>query len=222
MNGFSVFFNDRNQSTYILKEIFSDEVYYFKHDGDHPVIVDAGANIGIATLYFKHLYPEARITCFEPARATYKRLMDNIYYNSLNDVNAYNVALSDYEGETTFNYKPTHDGGSSLVTASGGVDETVKVEKLSKYINGNVDLLKLDVEGSEINILSDLKNNDKLHNVRSIIGEYHNYILGDARIMELCRILDKAGFVVNFKAMGNPNLRINLGEDCTMFYAKRS
>ena len=48
-----------------FKEIFVDEIYKFDSKDEEPVIYDCGANIGMSCLYFKILYPKARITAFE-------------------------------------------------------------------------------------------------------------------------------------------------------------
>jgi len=50
---------------------------------------------------------------------------------------------------------------------------TVPVEPLSKFINGKVDLLKIDVEGSEDKIIQELKTSGKINQVRTAIIEYH-------------------------------------------------
>ena len=50
----------------LLIEIFINKSYLFKSAKPDPFILDCGANIGMATLLFKKLYPNAIINCFEP------------------------------------------------------------------------------------------------------------------------------------------------------------
>lgn len=52
--------------TCLIDEIFEKEIYHFIADSDRPVCIDAGANVGCATLYWKWLYPEAKVICLEP------------------------------------------------------------------------------------------------------------------------------------------------------------
>ncbi len=47
-------------------DIFKTRIYHFQTDSENPVIIDAGGCIGMSTLYFKMIYPRARITVFEP------------------------------------------------------------------------------------------------------------------------------------------------------------
>ena len=79
-------------------DIFIRNAYFFEAKRSDPLIIDAGANIGMATLYFKFLYPKAKIIAFEPFGATFAVLMDNIELNNLKDVRLVNSALSDHAG----------------------------------------------------------------------------------------------------------------------------
>jgi FkbM family methyltransferase len=75
--------------------IFFEETYFFRAASPEPVILDCGSNIGMSVLYFKMLYPAARII----APAAFAKLRDNVARNSLTGVTLHNCALSDEEGE---------------------------------------------------------------------------------------------------------------------------
>src|SRR3990167_1327682 len=45
----------------MFRDIFVKNNYYFETNEPKPVIIDGGANIGLATLYFKYLYPNSKI-----------------------------------------------------------------------------------------------------------------------------------------------------------------
>src|SRR5690606_23212402 len=47
-------------------EIYERRLYEFRSTNPAPRIIDGGANIGLSVLFFKSLFPMARITCFEP------------------------------------------------------------------------------------------------------------------------------------------------------------
>lgn len=63
--GFLVSYLGEKQFRYLLWEIFIRGEYFFETEKTAPVILDCGANIGLATLFFKRIYPKARITCGE-------------------------------------------------------------------------------------------------------------------------------------------------------------
>jgi FkbM family methyltransferase len=67
-----------------------------------PAIFDCGANIGMATLYFKWLYPNARIEAFEADPTAFAVLEMNIARNRLTNVTAHNCALWDENGQIEF------------------------------------------------------------------------------------------------------------------------
>ncbi len=62
--GFVVSHFDRGTLNYLYREIFARQPYYFRAASDSPIILDCGANVGMASLYFKWLYPKSRVTSF--------------------------------------------------------------------------------------------------------------------------------------------------------------
>ena len=68
--------------------------------------------------------------------------------------------------------------GSVLEERGGNKKLKVKAVRLSSYIKEEVDLVKMDIEGAEINVLDDLKRNEKLNSVNTYLIEYHHNIPG--------------------------------------------
>jgi hypothetical protein len=69
---------DRPGLEHLYREIFVRQYYYFRANTDHPVIFDCGANLGMATLFFKWLYPKSRVEAFEPDPGTFAVLQKNV------------------------------------------------------------------------------------------------------------------------------------------------
>ena len=57
-----------------------------------PRILDCGANVGLASLYFKRLYPQARITAYEADPDIYQCLRNNLRRNGASDVETIQAA----------------------------------------------------------------------------------------------------------------------------------
>jgi hypothetical protein len=57
-----------------------------------------------------------------------------------------------------------------------GREITVEARRLSSFITGPVDLLKLDVEGAEHRVICDLIKSGKIAHLRRMIIEYHHHI----------------------------------------------
>jgi FkbM family methyltransferase len=130
---------------YALREIFIKGDYRFNSEKDCPVILDCGANIGLATLFFKHLYPKARITCFEADPATASILQRNVEQNHLQEVSVHNLMLANVEEERLF-YVSADGAGSLDMSAIADRlpnrrEIRVRAGKLSHYIDGTVDRL---------------------------------------------------------------------------------
>jgi hypothetical protein len=79
----------------------------------------------------------------------------------------------------------------------------VKAGKLSAYIDGPVDLVKLDVEGAEWDVMTDLKNSGKLSLIRRLIIEYHHKIGSQASCLgRFLSLLEEEGFEYQIAAAG--------------------
>jgi FkbM family methyltransferase len=176
--GFQVSHFDRKTLNYLYREVFVRQSYFFRSESNAPVILDCGANIGMASLYFKWLYPTARVQAFEPDPNTYALLRQNIERNHL-DVETHNFALWDQETDIDFFVDRGNPGGLLMSTdASRAQGAPIKVPAriLSSFVHGRVDFLKLDVEGAEHRVLADLALSEKLGNIRQIVIEYHHRI----------------------------------------------
>lgn len=78
---FTIHFDNFYAFFAIFTELFIYNIYYSRIGKDNPFIVDCGANIGMAVLYFKYLYPGAKIECYEPDRETFLILQKNVISN---------------------------------------------------------------------------------------------------------------------------------------------
>ena len=203
----------RDNLRLLYSEIFARQNYRFISDRADPLIIDCGANIGMATLFFKWLYPQARITAFEPDPVTFKALERNVSENNLQNVAVHNAALANEEMQLPFHVPET---GSLMMSAvagrAGGRTITVPAKRLSSFITGDVDLLKLDVEGMEGPILQELAETGKLRFVREAFIEVHHNLDGaPATLGCVLQILENAGFDYHVVDAYSPS------SDCSTF-----
>lgn len=179
-NGIKFSFFNEEEFEAIYKDIFIQKEYPFKTTVNSPVILDCGAHIGLATIYFKKLYPNARITAFEPNPRSFELLTKNIKQNNLQAVHLINAAISDKEGKSDFHVEkdisnPWGWGDSTVINKWYSKEKnktiTVKSLRLSSFIKSKIDLIKLDIEGLEETILREIE--EKLALVKEIIMEFH-------------------------------------------------
>jgi FkbM family methyltransferase len=156
-------------------------------------------HIGLAVLFFKTMYPQARITAFEPDPETFEVLSKNIRPNGLQDVVAHCCALMDYDGTIDF-HKPVAGGGDLCMSIDSqrtiGTMISVPAKRLQPFVQEPVDLMKIDVEGAEEMVLEDLHRSGALRNVAQIHLQYHHHIHAhkDAAANVLMAILESNGF----------------------------
>jgi FkbM family methyltransferase len=195
--GFQIAHFDRQTLNYLYREIFARQYYYFRAKDDSPVILDCGANVGMASLYFKWLYPKSRVQAFEPDPATFNLLRQNIVLNNL-DIETCNCALWDLNTEIDF-FTDSSNPGALLMSANvsrfEGEPIKVSARRLSDFIQGDVDFVKLDVEGAEHRVLADLVQTGKIGAIRQMVVEYHHRI-GQQRscLAGFLLKLEQAGF----------------------------
>jgi FkbM family methyltransferase len=189
---------------YLYFEVFALQEYAFESSKRAPHIIDAGANIGMATLFFKVIFPAATIEAFEPSPASFRLLERNVAANGLAGVRLHNAALAGTAGVTSF-YVETADETSLIASTrpGRGARQRIEVEAvtLSSQIESEVDLLKLDVEGSEAEVLEEVAASGKLSLVREMLIEYHHNIPGnDGRFSAFLALLEDHGFDYRVRA----------------------
>lgn len=172
------------------KDLYFEEIYAFHPKNNEPYIIDGGAYVGFSIIWFKSKYPGAKITAFECDPKILETLHSNIQNNQLQNVNVIPAALDAKEGEKTF-FTSDSDAGSFTQTHQQN-QQKVQTKKLSSYLDREVDLLKLNIEGAEFDVLKEASSH--LHKVREIIIEFHSFAEQKQRLQELLEILTNQGF----------------------------
>ncbi|HEX2256965.1 MAG TPA: FkbM family methyltransferase [Afifellaceae bacterium] len=176
---------------HLWNEYFVKEKYKFVAGSETPLIIDAGAHIGLSVLYWKSLFPKARIIAFEPDPANFAALKANCA--DLSGVELHNAAVWCYAGDAAFTQVGSVGGFLSTLAADGSDPQLhVRTVSLRDFLQEPVDLLKLDIEGAEIDVL--LYCADRLENVEQLFVEYHSFIDRPQRLSAMLALLEQAGF----------------------------
>ncbi|MEA5503464.1 FkbM family methyltransferase [Halotia wernerae UHCC 0503] len=176
---------------FMYKEILESQIYKFKTNSCTPIIIDAGANIGLSTLYFKQLYPQSKIIAFEPDTRVFAALKENIAAFSLTNVDLVNKAVWSSETILKFMSEGADAGRIVQVDKSKEIQE-VSTIRLRDYLNQKVDFLKIDIEGAETEVINDCQ--DLLINVDNLFVEYHSFVNQPQTLSNLIDILSRANF----------------------------
>jgi FkbM family methyltransferase len=150
------------------------------------LIIDGGAYVGYTTIFFANKYPNAKIIAIEPDKENFNMLC----YNCLNYQNIVPIRGALWNKQTYLTiYNPKNLSWSIRVSETPyPTDETVKSFTIPELINQfditEIDLLKLDIEGSEETLFSS-GYSEWIYKVRSMIIEVHGEICENAVIRSM-------------------------------------
>lgn len=145
-------------------------------EGD--TFLDIGANIGYYSILASQLVGSSgRVFSFEPNKEVFERLKNNIQINRIENVVLFNFALSDFTG-TSYLYlgEGDWDGRGSLYDNGDKVAQSkVTVKRFDDVFKDEIiDMVKMDVEGSEIRILKTMESYLSGHKQIKIVMEWNN------------------------------------------------
>jgi FkbM family methyltransferase len=181
----------RRSDIFTLAEIFYAREYAIHTPlPERPLVLDCGANVGLSPIWFLGRYG-ARVHAFEPEPNNFRLLEINA--GGRNDVVVNQAAVGKTKGKVDLHVS-SHGATHSVKDASAGA-ATVSVDgvTLADYLEHRslekVDVLKLDVEGSEMDVLEGL--GGRLRDIRVIVGELHERFVDAAAFY---RLVESFGF----------------------------
>ena len=188
-----------------LEEIFRGEIYKFKTESDSVTIIDCGANIGLATLYFKRLFPNARIIAYEPDPNIFAIMRNNIDAFGFDGIILKNEAISNKEGEVNFHLEGGHSGMIVQNTSETNV-VPVRCARLKNILSKfeEVTFLKIDIEGHENEVIFDIE--PELKKVQYLFLEYHSFMDSNQQLGEILNTITRAGMRYYLKEAYNKPL----------------
>ena len=154
-----------------------------------PKILDAGANVGYSMAYFKRFFADAEIICIEPDQSNLKQIKKNVELNNFIDVTLVEGAL--WIKRTKMELKNDYREGSSaslyVVESEKGSIEGFGIADILALQNWrHIDLLKIDVEGTEKYLLEqETTANAILQKTRLIAIEIHDEKADRAKIYKI-------------------------------------
>jgi FkbM family methyltransferase len=192
-----------NHSFPIFFEIFEEELYGF-YLNKPCVVIDVGANIGMASLYFALRENVKRVYSYELLPANSEFLKRNIGLNELfsTKIVLNPVGWSNVKGQAYLDDLPAGTADKGLADIEGRNEG--KGQCLVNFIRADVELsniidsignesivLKLDCEGSEYEIIDQLNSSNLLNRIDLIMIEWHFH-----SIAKMIECLNVAGFAV--------------------------
>ena len=149
------FFNDKVSREISIRGIFDyDQLFttikFFKKK---RIFIDVGANIGNHSIFYSKYFK--KILSFEPSKISFKVLSLNV--ENLKNIKIFNFGLSNISKKFYFDDKATKNVAGLKFKKKGKIP--VKAEVFDKKFKElkNIDLVKIDVEGHELNVIEGMK-----------------------------------------------------------------
>lgn len=150
--------------------------YFVKNIPQNGVFIDVGANIGAISVLLGQKRPDIRIYAFEASPSVFQYLKANIEINSIKNIQIYNLALHNEDGQFLPFYSPQEKfGKGSFSPVFTQTSELVKTIRLDTFLFENnliPDYIKVDVEGYELTVFQGLTNYWLKHERPKIVFEF--------------------------------------------------
>jgi FkbM family methyltransferase len=180
-NGYTVVSPNADGARFPLYEVFADDGYdlqkLFAGVDPDAAVLDVGGQIGSFSLAAMSVLPSARVHVYEASPTSASYVARNMAANGLDGrVTVHPQAMAGDKGTFTFVDSGTASGHNGL-TAPEGLGEEVTVDCVTfddavAAAGGNVQLVKMDVEGAEYDII--LRSSPaSWADVRKVVMEYH-------------------------------------------------
>ncbi len=145
----------RTSDADVFHQVFTNREYEFPFFGVPKVIMDAGANVGLTSVFYANKYPQAKILAVEPAASNFRMLAQNTApYGNIIPIRAALWCACGHVGISGLEFQ--HAGFrvlESCETSSETVPAVTVETVMSQYGIEFIDILKLDIEGAEKEVL---------------------------------------------------------------------
>ncbi|MDD2921808.1 MAG: FkbM family methyltransferase [Anaerolineales bacterium] len=187
----------------LLDEEYGGRVARLFEEKPPSVIIDAGANVGMFSVYALSKWSAAKVLAVEPAPDTFDLLERNQKKNSAFKWRVFQYAFWKEDGTVSF-----ENGGLSMAShiSADVKDEQIPSIRLDhfveKYLQADegVSLLKMDIEGAEEAVLNAAQG--ILARVYAIVIEIHSAMCDESAVRELLE--REFDFVYDLSASSTP------------------
>ena len=140
----------------------SDCQFLSRHIEVGARVLDIGANVGVITSGMSRLVgSQGCVTAFEPDFRLFSCLKKNIQLNGLQNVSLFNLALGDRKKSMRLKRSRYNSGDNHVISREGAIESDevdIKVERLDSVVKGQIDFIKIDVQGYELFVFKGMTN----------------------------------------------------------------
>jgi FkbM family methyltransferase len=154
------------------------------------VVVDVGAHIGVFSipmaLTILDLYGDGLVVAVEPATINYRALINNIVTNRVEKI------VKPIKAAVSANQSPIEIEWIGTKESVASITMTQLLEFIKDYGYNTIDLIKMDIEGAELDIIT--KDPEWLDHTKALVMELHPWIYGIDGMAKIVETLRRKGF----------------------------
>lgn len=183
----------------VILNVFHGKEYPIIHLPNYQptTILDVGAHVGAAALYFGNAYPQSKIYCYEPSPENFAYLQENT--KNFDRIRVFPYGLFDRDKNEVTLYK----GGGNFATvmasqSASNMTESIQLVRTATEMQRlnlqNISILKIDTAGCEVQIIKDLLT--VVENIDILYLEYYS----ESDRLEIERAIDRQLLLGNMHA----------------------
>jgi FkbM family methyltransferase len=170
---YPVYFRPGTVDVYTIEEVFGRKEYDIDIKYTPEFIIDGGANIGFTSVFFANKYPKAEIVAIEPEGNNFRLLLKNIAkYPNIKPLKS-----GVWGKDALLEVKDNGYGlrGFMVQEVENETEQSINATSIKTLMQGNrlIDILKLDIEGSEKAVF-EANPDEWLPYVKCLIIELHD------------------------------------------------
>jgi FkbM family methyltransferase len=176
--------------------------YILAHARKGGLFVDVGANLGYYSLLWAGARPDNRVYAIDASPLVFPRLLRNVKLNGLErQVRAFEIAVSDHEGLSSFALRPEGQLGAGSLAPEPEPDTidvvTTCLDTLFSSLP-RIDVLKTDAEGFDTHILRGSETLLREHRIGAVYYEQITDRMAELGVDagEAASMLERYGYVV--------------------------
>lgn len=156
----------------VYDQVFTDHEYEDIDFGTPEFIIDAGAHIGMSTIFFATRFPKATVVAVEPESSNYRLLCRNVV--KCGNVKPVQAGLWGRSGKLRIQDPEAETWGFRVAEdeQQGEIDALSIPDLMKLFGRTSIDVLKIDIEGAEIEVLNESP--PWLSSVRMLLVELHD------------------------------------------------
>ncbi|WP_303317392.1 FkbM family methyltransferase [Flavivirga abyssicola] len=191
----------------VFYQVFLAKSYNLNYYIDPKIIIDCGANIGLSSVFFKNKFPDAKIIAIEPEQSNFELLEKNTKnYNNVFCINSgiwnksTNLKIKSNSANWDFTVEEVDYKNEDTIPA-------ISIKNImDDYDIKQIDILKIDIEGSE----------------KELFEEDYEYWMQRTKVLiiELHDGLREGASKSFFSAISKFNFRMTKKDENLVFYLK--